>query len=162
MLQGIAIEVRPAKIPDEVSAVRGLFREYADRLGIDLCFQSFEEELAGLPGAFAPPGGRLLVADAGTELAGCVACRPHAPGVCEMKRLFVRPAFRGLGLGRRLIDQLATDAISAGYKEMVLDTLPVMAEAIGLYRSAGFVEMEPYTYNPVPGAMYFRKLLDRA
>jgi ribosomal protein S18 acetylase RimI-like enzyme len=161
MLEGIAIEVRPAKIPDEVSAVRGLFREYADRLGIDLCFQRFEEELAGLPGAYAPPGGRLLVAHAGTELAGCVAFRPHAPGVCEMKRLFVRPAFRGLGLGRRLIDQLATDAISAGYKEMVLDTLPVMAEAIGLYRSAGFVEMEPYTYNPVPGALYFRKVLAR-
>jgi putative acetyltransferase len=159
MLEGIAIEVRPARIPDEVSAVRELFREYADRLGIDLCFQRFEEELAGLPGGYAPPRGQLLVADAGAELAGCVACRAHAPGVCEMKRLFVRPAFRGLGLGRRLIQRLADEAAIAGYSEMVLDTLPVMRDAIGLYRSAGFVETKPYTYNPVPGAMYFRKVL---
>jgi len=161
MLEAIAIEVRQAKIPDEVSAVRDLFREYADRLGIDLCFQRFEEELAGLPGAYASPRGRLLVAEAGTELAGCVACRPHSPGVCEMKRLFVRPAFRGLGLGRRLIERLADEAAVAGYSVMVLDTLPVMGEAIGLYRSAGFIEIEPYTYNPVPGAMYFRKVLAR-
>ena len=153
------VEIRLARIPDEVPAIRDLFREYADRLGIDLCFQSFEEELASLPGAYAPPSGRLLVVDAGTELAGCVACRRHALGVCEMKRLYVRPAFRGLGLGRRLIDRLAADAISIGYEAMVLDTLPVMAEAIGLYRSAGFVPIEPYTFNPVPGALYFRKPL---
>jgi len=159
MSHGTPIQVRPAKVPDDVPAVRDLFREYANRLGIDLCFQRFEEELAGLPGAYAPPGGQILVADAGTEFAGCVACRPHSSGACEMKRLFVRPAFRGLGLGRRLIDQLAVEALTAGYREMVLDTLPVMAAAIGLYRSAGFVETEPYTYNPVPGAMYFRKVL---
>ena len=160
MPEGTAIEIRPARIPDDVSAVRDLFREYAAGLGIDLCFQRFEEELASLPGAYALPGGRLLVADAATELAGCVACRPHSPGVCEMKRLYLRPAFRGLGLGRQLIDQLAVEAVAAGYREMVLDTLPVMAAAIGLYRSAGFVETEPYSYNPVPGAMYFRKALD--
>ena len=159
MSEGIAIEIRPARVPDEVSAVRDLFREYADQLGIDLCFQRFEEELADLPGAYAPPGGRLFVADAGTELAGCVAYRPHALGVCEMKRLYLRPAFRGLGLGRRLIDQLAVEAVATGYREMVLDTLPLMAAAIGLYRSAGFVETQPYTYNPVPGAVYFRKAL---
>jgi ribosomal protein S18 acetylase RimI-like enzyme len=159
MLDGIVIDVRPARIPDEVLAVRDLFREYAERLGIDLCFQRFEEELAGLPGAYAPPGGRLLVAGSRTQLAGCVACRPHASGVCEMKRLYVRPAFRGLGLGRRLIDRLADEAAAAGYREMVLDTLPVMAVAIRLYRSTGFVETEPYTYNPDPGAMYFRKPL---
>jgi ribosomal protein S18 acetylase RimI-like enzyme len=153
------VEIRQARIPHEVPAVRDLIREYANRLGIDLCFQSFEEELAGLPGAYAPPSGRLLVVNARTELAGCVACRPHAPGVCEMKRLYVRPAFRGLGLGRRLIDRLAAEAISIGYQAMVLDTLPVMAEAIGLYRSAGFIEIEPYTFNPVPGALYFRKPL---
>jgi GNAT superfamily N-acetyltransferase len=153
------VEIRLARIPDEVPAVRDLFREYADRLGIDLCFQSFEEELAGLPGAYAPPDGRLLVVDAGTELAGCVGCRPYAPYVCEMKRLYVRPAFRGLGLGRRLIDRLADEARTIGYQAMVLDTLPVMAEAIGLYRSAGFVEIKPYTFNPVPGALYFRKPL---
>jgi len=153
------VDIRRARIPDEVPAVRDLFREYADRLGIDLCFQRFEEELAGLPGAYAPPDGRLLVVDAGSELAGCVACRRHATGVCEMKRLYVRPAFRGLGLGRRLIDRLASEAKCMGYEAMVLDTLPVMAEAIGLYRSAGFVEIEPYTFNPVPGALYFCKPL---
>ena len=162
MLDGIVIDVRPARIPDEVLAVLDLFREYAERLGIDLCFQRFEEELTGLPGAYAPPGGRLLVAGSRTQLAGCVACRPHASGVCEMKRLYVRPAFRGLGLGRRLIDRLADEAAAAGYREMVLDTLPVMVAAIGLYRSAGFDETGPYTYNPVPGALYFRKSLIRA
>jgi len=156
------VHIRLANTPDELPAVRELFGEYADRLGIDLCFQRFEDELAGLPGAYAPPEGRLLVVDAGTGLAGCVACRPHAPGVCEMKRLYVRPAFRGLGLGRRLIDRLSVEAISIGYHSMVLDTMPTMSEAIGLYRSAGFVEIEPYTFNPVPGALYFRKPLSNS
>jgi len=153
------VEIRQARVPNEVPAVRVLFREYAAGLDIDLCFQRFEEELAGLPGAYAPPDGSLLVVDAGPNLGGCVAFRRHAPEVCEMKRLYVRPAFRGLGLGRQLIDRLAAEAVAAGYRAMVLDTLPVMSEAIGLYRSAGFVETEPYTFNPVPGAMYFRKAL---
>ena len=153
------MEIRRAIIPNEVPAVRDLFREYAAGTGIDLCFQRFEEELAGLPGAYAAPDGCLLVVDAGSNLAGCVAFRRHAPDVCEMKRLYIQPAFRGLGLGRKLIDRLAGEAIAAGYHEMVLDTLPVMREAIAMYRSAGFVDTEPYTFNPVQGAMYFRKSL---
>jgi ribosomal protein S18 acetylase RimI-like enzyme len=151
--------VRPARVPDDVPAVRDLFRAYAAGLGIDLCFQSFEAELAGLPGAYAPPAGRLLVADAGTELAGCVALRPHAAGVGEMKRLYVRPEFRGRGLGRELINRIVAAAAAVGYRELVLDTLPVMGEAIALYRSAGFAETGPYTFNPVPGALYFRRPL---
>jgi ribosomal protein S18 acetylase RimI-like enzyme len=151
--------VRPARVPDEVPAVRELFRAYAAGLGVDLCFQSFEAELAGLPGAYTPPTGRLLVADADPELAGCVALRPHAPGVGEMKRLYVRPEFRGRGLGRELINRVMAEAAAAGYRELVLDTLPVMGEAIALYRSAGFVETGPYTVNPVPGALYFRRPL---
>jgi putative acetyltransferase len=153
------VEIRRASIPTEVPAVRDLFGEYAAGTGIDLCFQRFEEELAGLPGAYAAPDGCLLIVDAGSSLAGCVAFRPYAAGVCEMKRLYIRPAFRGLGLGRKLIDRLVTEAVAAGYGEMVLDTLPTMREAIDMYRSAGFVETEPYTFNPVQGAMYFRKSL---
>ncbi|HKB06486.1 MAG TPA: GNAT family N-acetyltransferase [Gemmataceae bacterium] len=151
--------IRPARVPDEVPAVRDLFRAYAAGLGVDLCFQSFAAELAGLPGAYAPPAGRLLVADAGNELAGCVALRPHGPGVGEMKRLYVRPEFRGRGLGRELINRVMAEAAAAGYRELVLDTLPVMGEAIALYRSAGFVETGAYTFNPVPGALYFRRPL---
>jgi ribosomal protein S18 acetylase RimI-like enzyme len=151
--------VRPARVPDEVPAVRDLFRAYAAGLGIDLCFQSFEAELAGLPGAYAPPAGRLLVADAGTGLAGCVALRPHAAGVGEMKRLYVRPEFRGRALGRELINRVVAEAAAAGYRDLVLDTLPVMGEAIALYRAAGFAETGPYTFNPVPGALYFRRPL---
>jgi ribosomal protein S18 acetylase RimI-like enzyme len=151
--------IRPARVPDEVPAVRDLFRAYADGLGIDLCFQGFDAELAGLPGAYAPPAGRLIVADAGAELAGCVALRAHTPDVGEMKRLFVRPTFRGRGLGRALINRVVAEASAAGYRELVLDTLPVIGEAIALYRSAGFAETDPYTFNPVPGALYFRMAL---
>jgi ribosomal protein S18 acetylase RimI-like enzyme len=151
--------IRPARVPDEVPVVRDLFRAYAAGLGVDLCFQSFDAELAGLPGAYAPPAGRLLVVDAGTELAGCVALRAHAAGVGEVKRLYVRPAFRGRGLGRELINRVVTEAQAAGYRELVLDTLPSMGEAIALYGSAGFAETGPYTADPVPGALYFRKPL---
>jgi GNAT superfamily N-acetyltransferase len=151
--------IRPARDPDEMPMVRELLREYAVDLGISLCFQNFDAELATLPGAYAPPAGRLLVADAGTELAGCVALRPNAPGIAELKRLFVRPKYRGQGIGRDLLDRITAEAVAAGYREAVFDTLPVMTVALGMYRKAGFVESEPYTFNPVPGAMYFRKTL---
>ena len=155
--------IRAARVPDEVPAVRELFRAYAAALGVDLCFQSFDAELAGLPGAYSPPCGRLLVVDGdGGELAGCVALRPNAPGVGEMKRLYVRPTYRGRGLGRALINRVVAEATAAGYRALVLDTLPVMGEAIALYRSAGFAETAPYTFNPVPGALYFRKELTPA
>lgn len=153
------MEIRSARIPEEVPAVRDLFREYAARLGIDLCFQQFDDELAKLPGSYVAPAGQLLVADAGSELAGCVACRPHLNGACEMKRLYVRAQFRGHGLGRRLVEQLLERARSSGYREVVLDALPVMSEAIALYRSAGFLETAAYCVNPVPGALYFRRFL---
>ena len=153
--------VRPARLPDDVPAVRGLFREYAAGLGIDLCFQNFEAELAGLPGAYAPPAGRLLVAEVDGDLVGCAALRPQAPGVCELKRLYVRPAFRGRGLGRRLLEALLAEAVAAGYREAVFDTLQSMTEALALYRSLGFRQTEPYNEHPVCGTLWFRKALTR-
>lgn len=151
--------VRPARLPDEVPAVRTLFEEYAAGLGVDLCFQNFAAELAGLPGAYAPPAGRLLVAEVDGRLVGCVAIRPQAPGVCEMKRLYVKPTCRGRGLGRRLLESLLAEAVAAGYREAVFDTLESMTEALALYRSLGFAETEPYNDHPVAGTLWFRKAL---
>ena len=151
--------VRPAHLPDEVPAVRALFREYAAGLGVDLCFQNFEAELANLPGDYAPPAGRLLVADVSSELVGCVAIRPQAPGVCELKRLYVKPSHRGRGLGRRLLEALLAEAVVAGYREAVFDTLESMTAALTLYRSLGFAETEPYNEHPVQGTLWFRKAL---
>jgi GNAT superfamily N-acetyltransferase len=156
------VNIRPAQIPDEMPAVRGLFREYSAELGIDLCFQNFETELASLPGAYAPPAGRLLVAESEDQLAACVALRPHKPELAELKRLYVRPAFRGRGLGRLLLERIVAEALAAGYKEAVFDTLPSMTIALRMYRDFGFVETEPYCFNPVPGALYFRKVLTGA
>jgi putative acetyltransferase len=142
--------------PGDLDRVRALFNEYAAGLGFSLCFQGFARELAELPGAYAPPGGRLLLARAGDGTdAGCVALRPIAPDGGEMKRLFVRPGFRGLGLGRRLAEAVIGAARDIGYRRVCLDTLPSMGEAIGLYRSLGFRAADPYYANPVEGAMFF-------
>ena len=136
------IDFVQASSDDDIAQARGLFREYETWIQTDLCFQSFEQELAGLPGKYAPPEGRLLLAFQDGQLAGCVALRKIGEGVCEMKRLFVRPDFHGKGLGRRLIDQVVKEAREIGYQRMRLDTLPPrMNKAIELYRRLGFIRL---------------------
>ncbi|MBI5059754.1 GNAT family N-acetyltransferase [candidate division KSB1 bacterium] len=137
-----------------VGVVRELFVEYARWIGIDLEFQQFAAELAALPGDYSPPGGRLNLALADDEVAGCIALREFAPRICEMKRLYVRDAFRGQGIGRTLVLGLIEEARSIGYTGMRLDTLPMMGAAINLYRALGFREIDPYRFNPVTGALY--------
>ncbi len=154
------ISLRPAQFPEDLQTVRQLFLEYQAGLGIDLCFQGFEAELAELPGAYAPPVGTLLLACIDDEPAGCCAMRPlyntdHL-NACEMKRLFVRPAFRGFGLGRLLVERVMSEGQLAGYTTMLLDTLSDMETARALYQEMGFVEVAPYYHNPIPGAHYLK------
>jgi putative acetyltransferase len=157
--------VEPAT-PAQWDTVRGIFREYAAGLGVDLAFQDFEGELAGLPGEYAHPTGALLLAFVGDALAGCAAMRPIADvdyaNACEMKRLYVRPGFRGCGVGRLLAQALLDRATQAGYSNMLLDTLDDMEAARDLYDSLGFEEIPPYYFNPVPGAHYLRAALNEA
>ncbi len=140
--------------PELVGRARKLFREYAGRLGFDLDFQDFERELASLPGDYAPPDGLLLLALDGDAAVGCVAARRFAPGVAEMKRLYVRPSSRGIGIGRRLARAAVDAGRAAGYRSMRLDTVPWMKEALRLYRSLGFRDIAPYRPNPIPGARF--------
>ncbi len=140
---------------EQLARVRELFLEYEKSLGFSLCFQNFEQELAGLPGDYAPPQGRLLLAEYEHQLAGCVALHKLEPHICEMKRLYLRPAFRGRGLGRALADRIITEARQIGYARMRLDTVePVMKDAVAMYRNLGFQEVAPYRPNPIAGAMY--------
>ncbi len=149
------MELIQAETPGHVEEARRLFREYQGWLGLDLCFQNFEQELKNLPGDYAPPPGRLILAEEGETTGGCVALRPAGEGVCEMKRLYVRPGFRGTGLGRRLAETIIEEARSAGYERMRLDTIPArMGRAVDLYRALGFVETAPYYHSPVEGTLY--------
>jgi ribosomal protein S18 acetylase RimI-like enzyme len=148
------LSVTEAVGADDTARARQLFLEYASSLGTDLAFQDFEQELASLPGAYAPPGGRLLLGRAGEELAGCVAMRPLAEDVCEMKRLYVRPAYRSLGAGRQLAEAIVQAAKDMGYGRMRLDTLPEMAAAQRLYRELGFRSIAPYRFNPIEGTEF--------
>lgn len=138
-----------AETPEHMDEARKIFTEYENWLGVSLCFQGFDEEMAGLPGKYAPPRGRLLFAMENDEVAGCVASRPLDEETCEMKRLFVREKFQGMRLGSELIDRLIAEARASGYKKMRLDSwIPRMGKAIEMYRRHGFYEIEPYNENP--------------
>jgi putative acetyltransferase len=148
-----------AETPSQIAQARELFLEYAQSLGFSLCFQNFDKELASLPGDYAPPDGRLLLAEYEEQLAGCVALHQLNSGagseVCEMKRLYLRPQFRGKGLGRALADRIIAEARQIGYVRMRLDTVePVMKDAVAMYRRLGFREIAPYCENPIAGALY--------
>jgi putative acetyltransferase len=148
------MEITPVQSDDHLLAARKLFMEYADRLGVDLCFQGFQQELAGLPGEYGPPNGRLLLAVEDDQPVGCVALRKLGDGICEMKRLYVRLEHRGKGLGRKLAATIIGEARGIGYKKMRLDSLTSLKEAAGLYQSLGFTEIAPYRYNPLPDAVF--------
>ena len=148
------IEIRPAQGPDDFATARRLFQEYAATLGIDLDFQGFAAEVAQLPGKYAPPAGRLLLAWLGSEAVGCIALRAIDARSCEMKRLYVQPRARGTQLGRQLALRICQEARDAGYARICLDTLPSMAAAQGLYATLGFVPIAPYVFNPVAGTQF--------
>jgi len=144
-----------AESPAQIAQARELFLEYAQSLGFSLCFQNFDRELANLPGDYAPPQGRLLLAEYEGKLVGCVALHPLDPTICEMKRLYLRPQFRGKGLGRVLADRIIAEARHIGYHRMRLDTVgPVMKDAVAMYRKLGFQEIAPYCPNPMAGVVY--------
>jgi ribosomal protein S18 acetylase RimI-like enzyme len=148
-------------MPEELAQVRRLFRAYADWLAVDLCFQNFERELAELPGCYAPPSGRLLVARVAGDVAGCVGVRPLEPGLCEMKRLWVDPGFAGHGIGRALAEAIIGAARAIGYQRMRLDTIPDrMPAAQHLYASLGFREIPAYYHNPLGGVVMLELALD--
>lgn len=151
--------IRRAVSAEEVETARTLFREYEKNIGISLCFQNFTEEIATLPGAYAPPDGRLLLAFVGTDVAGCVALRKIGEGVAEMKRLYVRPAYRGTGLGRKLAEAVLDEAMAIGYRALRLDTLATMKEAQALYLSMGFTDIPAYNDHPVAGTRFMEKRL---
>ena len=158
------LDVRLVRSPADVLAVRDLFIDYQQDLGIDLCFQNFEDELAQLPGDYAPPRGQLLLALVDGAVAGCCALRPldaaDYPNASEMKRLYVRKAFRGFGLGRELAEAMLDRARQAGYACVLLDTLDDMESARALYTDLGFEEIPPYYHNPIAGAHYLKVDID--
>ena len=144
---------------DQIPVITELFREYAESLNFDLCFQDFDRELEGLPGDYAEPEGLILIAESEDKTAGCVALRKIDRETCEMKRLYVKPEFRGKKIGLLLAEKIIEEAKKIGYKKMRLDTTPQMKKAIQLYKSLGFKEIKPYRFNPIEGAIYMEKEL---
>ena len=155
----MTVVVRPAQSAGDIAEARRLFKEYEASLDVDLRYQRFEQELAGLPGAYAPPRGRLLIAVDDAAPAGCVALRPLGDDVCEMKRLYVRPTARGKRVGRLLTETVIREARSIGYSRMRLDTLPSMKDAQALYQTLGFQEIAPYYASPVAGTRFMELTL---
>lgn len=153
VVKGLAI--MQVETPAQIVQARELFLEYAQSLGFSLCFQSFDAELASLPGDYSPPEGRLLLAQYEDQIAGCVALHKLDTKICEMKRLYLRPQLRGKGLGRALADRIIAEARQIGYQNIRLDTVePVMKGAVAMYRKIGFREIAPYRDNPIAGALY--------
>lgn len=154
------IDLFQATLPEHIEQARGLFLEYGSSLGFSLCFQSFDEELKNLPGAYGPPSGRLLLARYRDHAAGCVALRRLEAGICEMKRLYVRPGDRGRGLGRMLVERVIAEARAIGYERMRLNTIEsAMKDAVALYRRMGFKEIAPYSAAPIECALWMELLL---
>lgn len=148
------IEVQYAHTTEQIERVRALFLEYQGLLDVDLGFQGFTEELAGLPGSYAPPSGRLLLATVNQIPCGCAALQAITSETCEMKRLYVQPEQRGIGLGRLLVQRVLDEARAIGYLRICLDTFPSMTQATAMYLALGFEEIPPYRHNPVPGTRY--------
>jgi putative acetyltransferase len=153
------LQIVTAAAGDMLNEARILFEEYAASLGIDLDFQNFSDELSHLPGDYAPPAGRLLLAQWHGEAAGCIALRQLGAGICEMKRLYVRPRFQGLGIGRSLAQAVISEARTIGYARLRLDTLPSMSRARAMYAALGFREIAPYRYNPIEGTAFMELFL---
>ena len=145
--------------PEHLPVVRELFVEYANTLGVDFCFQSFDQELAGLPGKYAPPSGRLFLAIDEQRVAGCAALRELEAGICEMKRLYLRPPFRRQGVGRQLAEATVVAAREIGYERMRLDTLASLKPALALYESLGFQRIAPYYQNPIANVVFLELAL---
>ena len=155
-----ALQLFQVESPTQIAQARELFLEYAKSLGFSLCFQNFDKELAGLPGDYAPPDGRLLIAEYDGQLAGCVALHKLEADICEMKRLYLRPQLRGRGLGRLLADRIMAEARQIGYHRIRLDTVePVMKDAVAMYRKLGFKEIAAYCANPCAGALHMERQL---
>ena len=153
------MQIKQTATQEEIAAARQLFIEYAQWLNVDLCFQGFSAELASLPGVYSPPRGRLLIAQSETEHVGCVALRPLGSTACEMKRLFVRPQFRGQGAGRVLVETVIREGKEIGYNLMRLDTLPCMTSALLLYESFGFKPIAPYYETPLQDTVFLELTL---
>lgn len=153
------IELIQVESEEHLDFIRELFKEYEKSLGFDLDFQDFEKELAKLPGEYAAPDGCLLLVFYGKNIAGCAGLRKLEQGICEMKRMYVRPNFRGKGIGRVMLVRILEIARAIGYERMRLDTIDTMRTAISLYKSLGFKKIEPYRYNPINGASYMELLL---